>query len=164
MYLHCNGGAEDQRKAALYITLAHTQDQYHLSTFQLGKCFYSGFGGLSKSLYRAKHYLEEAAEKGVDAAYYCLEVTLGKLCHLQYKGIMEGIPGHSCIPMVLFWARKVVANEMSKADANKMIGELERFAKESCATTARETRNASLKEWNNVHDVKPRGTAEENAS
>ena len=98
MYLDHNRGAEDQRKAALYVTLAHSHDQNPNSISQLGAFFLSGFGGLSKLLYRAKHYLEEA--------YYCIAGTLLELRKLQYEGTKR-IPGHCCIPRVLFWARKV---------------------------------------------------------
>ena len=94
-------------------------------------------GGLSKSLYRAKYYLEEAAGKGVDEAYYCLVMNLLELSGLQYKG-MEGIPGHNCIPGVIFWAPKAVVNEMFKPETIKLIEELERFAKQSYVNCERD--------------------------
>ena len=138
MYLDRNSGGEDQRKAALYMTLAYSQDQYPLSAASLmGNFFYSGFGGLSKSLYLAKYYLEEAAGKRCDAAHCPLAMTLLQLGDLQYKG-MDDIPGHCCIPMVLFWARKAAVREdYSKADAIKLIGQLERVLKKHCANCVR---------------------------
>ena len=141
MYSGRDRGAGYQQK---YLTLAYSQGQDPRSTFPLGRFFYSGFGGLSKSLYRAKHYLEEAAGKGYSAAYYYLAVTLLQLNELEYKRICD-IPGHNCIPRVLFWARKaseyeprkVIANEPTKADAIKVIEESERFVKQSCANCKR---------------------------
>ena len=50
MYLIRNSGAEDQPKAVLYTTLAYTQEQDSVASFQLGYFFYFGLAGLSKSL------------------------------------------------------------------------------------------------------------------
>ena len=94
-------------------------------------------GGLSKSLYLAKYYLEEAVGMGVDKAYCPLAVTLLKLGDLQYKA-MNNIPGHCCIPRVLFWARKAAAYVRFKADAINVIEESERFVKQRCANCERD--------------------------
>jgi TPR repeat protein len=70
-------GLVDMNRAAFYSTLAYSQDRHPLAGYVLGTSFLMGLGGLSKSLHRAKHYLEEAAvEGGYMPAYADLALTL----------------------------------------------------------------------------------------
>ena len=47
---------------------------------------------------------------------------------IMYKGI-DNIYGYSCFPMILFGVHKAVANEHDRADAIKVIEDLESLRK-----------------------------------
>ena len=80
MYRSGKGGSLNMKKDVYYSTLAYEQEHDPLAAYVLGKSFLKGCGGMSKSLYRAKHYLEEAAVmRGYMPAYADLELTLLEL-------------------------------------------------------------------------------------
>jgi len=135
MYQYRNSGEEDQQKAALYMTLAGAT-QGGQASCHLGESFYYGLAGFNKSLYRAKHYFEEAAGNNDDAAYYLLAMTLLELNAIEYKGV-KSVPGHCCIPKVLFWARKALASEQYKARAIQLIEQVLSTRKQFCANCKR---------------------------
>eukprot|EP00571_Detonula_confervacea_P006298 CAMPEP_0172319826 /NCGR_PEP_ID=MMETSP1058-20130122/38809_1 /TAXON_ID=83371 /ORGANISM="Detonula confervacea, Strain CCMP 353" /LENGTH=397 /DNA_ID=CAMNT_0013034957 /DNA_START=41 /DNA_END=1231 /DNA_ORIENTATION=+ len=124
MYLDGIAGAKDESKAAHYSTLAYSSRRDPLSALNLGRIFLKGYGNAPhKSLVRAKHYLQSAAEKGMKMAYILLAQTLLNLYAECFDSIV--IPGHSCIPSVLFWARK--AAETGDSDVINDVEELERL-------------------------------------
>ena len=155
MYVDLDG-KENMETATLYFTLAF-RGGYHNASHMLGEFFRLGLGGLNKSLYRAKHYYLEAANNKISCSYHNLSQVLLGLCASQYGGICDiqperdsprrgssvymaldtkviGVSGHSCIPNVLFWLRKSVAeNPDFRADSAKMIAILENAGKQVCA-------------------------------
>ena len=81
-------------------------------------------------LSRAVHYLEEAAVKGYEGAYYLLARTLLDIAvEIDMKQIV-----HSYAPRIMFWARKAAKGTRSKSDAIKLIVKMENMLKESCST------------------------------
>ncbi|KAL7551957.1 hypothetical protein ACHAWF_018405 [Thalassiosira exigua] len=156
------GGSDNMTKAALYFTLGSSQGHIE-SSRMLGDFYTLGLGGLNKSVYRAKHYLSEAAEKGYDYAYHNLSCVLLELCASQY-GEMVNVPmgpdypkpgssatltldlaavwitGHSCIPRALFWLRKsVLENAMFRSQSAELIASLEKSGKEACSNCRKKT-------------------------
>ena len=125
------GASMDEPKVGYYSTLAYCQDQNPLVGYVLGKLFFVGSGGSDESPYRAKYYFEEAAKKGYERAYIPLALTLLQLCEAQYNGNIS-IPGHSCIPMTLFWMRKAVRLNPDPR-AIQLVASLEKDANQSCA-------------------------------
>mmetsp|Transcript_41388 Transcript_41388/g.74617 ORF Transcript_41388/g.74617 Transcript_41388/m.74617 type:complete len:218 (-) Transcript_41388:215-868(-) len=94
------GGTVDKAKSAYYYTLAHSQDPDSFPAHRLGFIFLEGSGGMKKSLYRAKYYIQRSAEKGLADAYTPLALILLELPRVQYDG--KVISGHNCIPRALF--------------------------------------------------------------
>ena len=103
-YADGKGVEVNELMAVHYFTLAYNQNQCKTAGYYLGGFFFRGAGGLEKSLPRAKHYLEGAAKEGLASAYLALATVLMELSKEQYAG--QDIPGHSCIPRVLYWTRK----------------------------------------------------------
>ena len=137
----------------------------------MGIFFYRGIYSVSKSLYRAKYYFEECARNKKVSVYYRLSITLLELNEIQYKDVDAEaieITGHSCIPRVLYWARKAMVNdtfsvgtsniiteefrtskaaacEKYRADASELIERLENQGKKSCANCKRDAQCFSRK-------------------
>lgn len=97
----------------------------------LGKSFYYGDSVCDKSLYRAKHYFEVAAEAGIQPAYHFLACTLCQLNEAQYKNVF-GLPGHNYVPRAMYWMRKVTEAGAIN-DAKTVMGQLEELGKRFCA-------------------------------
>ena len=133
MYLTGQGGEADEEKAVHYYTLAYSHGNV-AAAFQLGHWFRHGGCGLTTSLYRAKHYFEEAAQNGNVRSYVPLAATMLDLCNLQYQE-RSTVPGYSVIPKVFFWARK--AHESGDAEGTKWLKLLENEAQEYCANCDR---------------------------
>lgn len=126
-----DGGEQDKLEAVRCFTLAVATkvDPSADSEFYLGSMFRGGGGGLEKSLVRAKHYLEKAARKGQVTSYCNLALTLRCLGEEQYLG-NTSIPGHSCIPQVLFWMRK---NAPKKSNSAQLIADMESHGESFCS-------------------------------
>jgi len=122
-------------KASFYATLAYSQGEEMVSNL-LGRLHLDG-DGVTQSHYRAKHYIGRAAGRGDGTSFFNFARTLYELGQRQYGGVMD-VPGHSCIPRVLFWARKAHAagNEYGEVAA-ELIDRLERDAMSRCANCRR---------------------------
>ena len=135
-------GSEDiQRKAVLYSTLAASQGNLAIAYDRLGSLFLEGVGGLVKSLYLAKHYSElgvnlvanNQEDSQVNAnTMSMLGITLLHIQSNQYEGQLY-IPGHSCVPKVLYWLRKSLQIDSSQTEPAKIIENLEEVGKKRCA-------------------------------
>jgi len=129
------GGEDDvyapTPKASFYATLAYSQGEEMVSNL-LGRLHLDG-DGVTKSHYRAKHYIGQAAGRGDGTSFFNFARTLYELGQCQYEGVMD-IPGHSCIPRVLFWARKAhAASNEYREVAAELIDTLEKDAMSRCA-------------------------------
>lgn len=130
------------KEAVYYATLAYSQDKSSMAAAHvLGKVFYYGEDGLEKSLIRARHYFEVAANAGNQDAYKHLADTLIQLSQSQYKTPF-GIPGHCNIPRAFYWLRKVTDKRFIK-DANMIMKQLESIGKQSCAHCHKSAANVS---------------------
>lgn len=119
-------------EAVYYATLSYSQDNSSpAAAHVLGKVFYYGQDGLEKSLIRARHYFEVAANGGEEAAYSFLAYTLVQLSQAQYNTLF-GIPGHCNVPRAMYWLRKVTDKRFVK-EANMVMMQLESTGKKSCA-------------------------------
>ena len=110
------------------VTLAYNMGSLFRNTF----CgFFEAFPNLSKPqlLYRASHYLEEAARKGHEMSFIILAETL-----LDFAEV-DGMSINSVLyaPRILFWARKAANVEGYKTRAIKLSKSMEEFLKQRCA-------------------------------
>ena len=144
-----NNEDENLQNAVLYTTLAYrqasqeipissSQDSVAALAYNLGLLFRNTFSGyfeafpnLSKPqlLYRASHYLEEAARKGHEGAFLPLAVTLLDFANLEGMSINSVLYA----PRILFWSRKAANVEGDKTRAIGLIGRMEEFLKRRCA-------------------------------
>lgn len=141
MYRLGQGGPEDKAKAAYYYTLAYesSQDPHPYVCFFLGLYYFRGHGGFDKNLYRAKYYLEEAAERGgtdemrADVHTY-IAACLMELCEAQHNGAND-IPGFCPIPRALACYRKAAAG--GDKFAKGMIEQFQDQLQQKCANCKR---------------------------
>ena len=110
-------GPMDFTKAAKYLTLAYHQEPNPRIAFVLGSMFSSG-RGLTKSLYRAKYYLQEALDKDDESLdktciYIPLAMTLSDLYGYQYEG--TACSGHDCTPLIISYLRKAAIGGDTRA-------------------------------------------------
>mmetsp|Transcript_28046 Transcript_28046/g.40098 ORF Transcript_28046/g.40098 Transcript_28046/m.40098 type:complete len:431 (+) Transcript_28046:88-1380(+) len=146
---------KDDKGRLHYITLAASQgDPNALSN--LGYLFMKGECGLARSLILAKHYngkslkdTEKLAEIQCQHFAYVFSTVLFDLSCDQYEGFL-GIPGHSPIPEVLFWARRaleVEGNSLQEQETSNvidLISEIENKTKNHCANCRKEAGCSSL--------------------
>lgn len=121
----------DNAKAAYYLTLAYCKNPDLRAGYMLGYFFYHGLGGLDKSPYRARYYLEEAASKGNKNAFTSLALTLMEIDKIRYNSSTSCLPGHNSMPRCLFWARKAAA--CGDPRAIQVVAQGERMFQQSCA-------------------------------
>ena len=130
------GGTVDKAKSAYYYTLALSQEPDFFRAHWLGFIFLEGSGGMKKSLYRAKYYIQRSAEKGLADAYTPLALILLELSRVQYDG--KVISGYNCIPRALFWQRKVA--EKGDPRAIKVVAEIEKLGQQGCVCCLRKAK------------------------
>ena len=137
---------DDLQNAILYTTLAYSQSSQEVLTktgggdgilaYNMGLMFrnafvdhYKAFPNLCKLqlLFRAKHYLEEAAMMGYENAFCVLATILFDLADNKPPLVV------SYAPRILFWFRKGAKVERSKSRAIKMIEDIEKVLKHKCA-------------------------------
>ena len=132
----------DLQSSVLYTTLAYSQShQFYKcsgSGINDGVCAYNmGLAFLnrmvpnlseSQRLYRAKHYLEEAAMKGCDGAFGYLADTLFHIvCEERELMLSYG-------PRILFWGRKATEVDRSDPETTEFVERVERFLGKLCAS------------------------------
>merc|ERR1719145_498969 len=61
-----------------------------------------------------------------------LALTLLQIQFNQYEGQLY-IPGHSCVPKVLYWLHKSLQIDSSQAEPVKIFKNLEKVGKKTCA-------------------------------
>ena len=133
----------EKEKRLHYTTLAASQGDAKACGI-LGAYFIYAECGLTKSLVLAKHYCEKNLEDELSA--YNFSLALLQLGLERYEGIME-IPGHSPIPTILFYERKVQEGEIHpiKGEATELISRLESQVKNHCANCRKEAGCSSFK-------------------
>jgi len=126
-----------------YTTLAASQGDPN-ACGKLGAYFINAGCSLTKSLVLAKHYSEKNAEDELSA--YIFSLALFQLSNERYEGFL-GIPGHSPIPTILFWARKAQESELLpiQGEATELISMVENKAKSHCANCRKEAEGSSFK-------------------
>ncbi len=100
--------------------------------------------GPKQCLILAKHYAgKDDLKESVFSAYnFCFATYL--LAKERYEGIIE-IPGHSPIPMLLFWGRRALEGTVPmKEDIMKLISNVEDKAKSHCANCRTEAGSSSF--------------------
>jgi len=149
-----SGSEDDGQKAVLYATLALNQGMNfthrvpHIFNY-LGSCFDKGSCGLAKSPYLAKHYFELGAKlltnRGFSVnteidAIMSADVTFNlatKILQIESSQYEDKIwiPGHSCVPEVLYWFRKSLQIDNTKNECTV-----------ATSTTAKSTRYIEILE------------------
>ena len=117
-----------------YGCAGNTDDDIISAAANLGSHYYNGTGGLTKNLFRAKSYLEEAVlpEYRREEDLY-LAGCLVELHHNVFGRGDDCIPGYSPIPRALALFKKS-AEKMSEGHAvAKMLKQIETSAKAACA-------------------------------
>ena len=68
------GAPVDESKSFHYSTLGYGQnrDSHSAFSYQLGLFFHNDMGGISRSVYLAKHYFEKTAKTGRQVPYFFL--------------------------------------------------------------------------------------------
>ena len=137
-YKECNNENEHLH----YTTLAASQGDFE-ACGKLGAYFINAGCSLTKSLVLAKHYSEKNAEDELSA--YIFSLALFQLSNERYEGFL-GIPGHSPIPTILFWARKAQESELLpiQGEATELISMVENKAKSHCANCRKEAEGSSF--------------------
>ncbi|KAL7547406.1 hypothetical protein ACHAWF_010716 [Thalassiosira exigua] len=123
-------GKNNITQSILYMTLAASQGDVGQMT-KLGYFYFLGEYGMKKSMILSKHYLGQSASKGDVDAYYFLARSLFNLTKHAYEGRVS-LPGHSCIPKVLYWARKAELEGQDMDDAAELVSTLERQTWSQC--------------------------------
>lgn len=119
MYLSGQGTVKDETRGVNHLTIAYGLGVCDVASYRLGMIFSVGMGPLERNLVLAKHYLEEASVKHViECAYHPYADALLYLNMAQYDESIH-IPGHSCIPKVIYWLRKAAEDNGDEDALNK---------------------------------------------
>ena len=131
----------DMQSSVLYTTLAYSQShQFYKCShpgINDGVCAYAmGLAFLNRmvpnlseeqQLYRAKHYLEEAAMKGHEGAFGHLADTLYYIANENLElTLLYG-------PRILFWGRKATKGNRPDPEVINLVEKIERFLRKECA-------------------------------
>ena len=125
-------GIDAYNMGNMFINVAHGHVKKCYFTFLCHICKEESKKKVPKQhlLNRAVHYLQEAAGKGYEGAYYLLARTLLDIAvEIDMKQIVQAYA-----PRIMFWARKAAKGTRSKSDAIKLIEKMENMLKESCST------------------------------
>ncbi len=135
---------EDKEKFLHYMTLAASQG-YSKSCASLGYMFMYAICGLSQSYILTKHYTGKNLEDAYSVC--CSSFSSLVLVNERYEGIFE-IPGHSPIPMFLFWGRRALEGDLpveAEDELTNNISMIEDQQKNLCANCRKEAESSSFK-------------------
>lgn len=128
----------DLSSAVKWYTLAIQEEKNsYLPAFNLASHFSEGTGGLVKSLPRAKHYYQIAADGGADNACYRLSNTLFEIG----KDTLH-ISGCCVIPRCIYWCKES-AKRGDSGDVSRLVPALMSVFSGKCAYCEKEGDNFS---------------------